>query len=79
VQAAIDEMSLLNRKSLLQYRAKSTGNRVPMVTTYHPVLKDLTNILKRHIPILHTNKRMSEVFKDPPWLPSDALEISRTW
>jgi hypothetical protein len=22
---------------------------------------------------------MSEVFKDPPWLPSDALEISRTW
>jgi hypothetical protein len=47
-----------------------------MVTTYHPVLKDLTNILKRHIPILHTNKRMSEVLS---WLPSDALEISRTW
>ena len=66
VQAAIDEMSLLDRQSLLQYRARSTGNRVPMVTTYHPVLKDLTNILKRHIPILHTNKRMSEVFKDPP-------------
>jgi hypothetical protein len=37
-----------------------------MVTTYHPVLKDLTNILKRHIPILHTNKRIREVSKDPP-------------
>ena len=68
VQAAIDEMSLLDRQSLLQYREKPTGSRVPMVTTYHPVLKDLTNILKKHIPILHSNKRMSEVFKDPPMM-----------
>jgi hypothetical protein len=49
-----------------QYRVKSTGNRAPMVTTYHPVLNDIANILKKHIPILHTNKRSSEVFKDPP-------------
>ena len=37
-----------------------------MVNTYHQVLKDLNTILKKHIPILHTNQRMTEVLKEPP-------------
>lgn len=37
-----------------------------MTTAYLPVLKDLKKILKKHIPILHINPRMVEVFKEPP-------------
>ena len=66
VQTAIDEMEQLDRQSLLQYKEKTHTDRVPLVTTYHPVLKDLGRILRKHLPILHTNTRMADVFKDPP-------------
>ena len=66
VQAAINEVSNQDRQSLLQYKERSSGDRVPMITTYHSVLKDLNTILKKHIPILYANKRMADVFKEPP-------------
>jgi hypothetical protein len=58
-----------------------------MVTTNHPVQKNLNKILRKHIPILHTSERMIEVFKDPPLVafrpppppPPPPSEISRTW
>ena len=63
VQAAINEVSNKDRQSLLQYNENTTVNRVPVVTTYHPVLEDLSNFLKKHIPILNVNKIMADVFK----------------
>jgi hypothetical protein len=58
-------MAWLDRQSLLQYKEKSQTNRVPLVTTYRPVLKDLGSILRKHLPILHTNERIADVFKGP--------------
>ena len=66
VQTAIDELSKTDRNSLLLYNRKEEGNRVPLVTTFHPALKNLNTILKSHLPILYNNERMARVFKDPP-------------
>ena len=66
VQTAIDEMAEHDRQDLLRYKQKDNISRVPLVTTYHPVLKNLNSILKQNLPILHSNKRMVEVFKEPP-------------
>ena len=66
VQTAIDEISNKDRKTLLRYKTRTESNRVPLVTTYHPVLKDLNNILRKNLPILHKNEKMAKVFKEPP-------------
>ena len=66
VQSAIDEITTKDRQTLLQYKEKKDNSRVPLVTTYHPVLKNLNSILRKNLPILHTNERMAELFKDPP-------------
>lgn len=66
VQAAIDEMAGHDRQDLLRYKENNNSSRVPLVTTYHPVLKNLNGVLKKNLPILHSNKRMVEVFKEPP-------------
>jgi hypothetical protein len=63
VQTVIDEMARQDRLSLLQYKEKSHTDRVSLVTTYYQVLKDL---VRKHLPILHTNARMADVFRDPP-------------
>ena len=40
--------------------------KIDWITTYHQVLKDLNIVLKKHIPILHANRRMADVLKQPP-------------
>jgi hypothetical protein len=59
-------MAQLDRQCFLQYKEKAHTDRVPLVTTYHPVLKDLSSILKKHLHILHNNTSMANVLKDPP-------------
>ena len=38
----------IDRKNLIQYKEKKTNNRVPFVITYHPVLSNLSNIVRKH-------------------------------
>lgn len=48
-QQKISNLQLIwwpDRQFLLQHREKQKNDRVPLVTTYHPVLKNLTDILK---------------------------------
>lgn len=66
VQSAIDELSSKDRNTLLQYKEREKSSRVPLVTTFHPVLKSLNAILRRHLPVLYNNERMATVFKEPP-------------
>jgi hypothetical protein len=63
VQSAIDEMTAKDRETLLQYKEKKDNSRVPLVTTYHPVLKNLNSILRKSLPILHNNERLAELSK----------------
>ncbi|XP_052680295.1 uncharacterized protein LOC128161092 [Crassostrea angulata] len=66
VQSAIDEITTKDRKTLLQYKEKTDKSRVPLVTTYHLALKNLNSMLRNNLPILYTNERMADLFKDPP-------------
>jgi hypothetical protein len=63
VQAAI-----YRQKTLLSYKHKEEGSRVPLVTTYHHALKNINTctILKSHLTILYNNERMARDFIDPP-------------
>lgn len=56
VQYAIDEIVRKGRKTLLQYNDKIDKTRVPLVTTYHPVLKNHNSILRNNLPILCFNQ-----------------------
>ena len=66
VQNAIDDLAKEDRLSLLKYKPKNEENKVPFVTTYHPVLRGLNAVLKKNLPILYSNDKMVEVFKNPP-------------
>jgi hypothetical protein len=47
-------------------KEKLKNDRVPCMMTYHPRLKQLSNILHKHFQLLSSNKRLPEVFKAAP-------------
>lgn len=65
MQSATDEVDTNDRDTLLQCEEK-TLTRVPLVTTYHPVLRNLNMILRNNLSILYTNERMADLLKDQP-------------
>lgn len=66
VQNAIDDLAKDDRLSLLKYKPKNEDNKVPFVTTYHPVFRGLNTVLKKNLPILYSNDKIVEVFKKKP-------------
>lgn len=66
VKSEIYEIVTKDWKTLLQYKEKTYKNRVPLVTTYYPALKNLNSILRDNLPIVYTNEKMADLFKDPP-------------
>ena len=46
--------------------ARSPTQRVPLVMTYHPSLRNTTKILKRHLPILHISERLRGAIPNSP-------------
>ncbi|XP_065925150.1 uncharacterized protein [Magallana gigas] len=66
IQSAINKITTKDSKTILQYKEKTDKSRVPLVTTYHPALKNINSILRDNLPILYTNERMADLFKDPP-------------
>lgn len=66
LQFAVDEITTKHMETLLRYIEKNDHSRVPLVTTYHPVLKNLDNILRRNLPILYISEKMADLFKDSP-------------
>jgi hypothetical protein len=66
VQSAIDDITTKDRQILLQYKKKKDNSRVPLVTTYHTVLKNPNSILRKNLSILRNNEGMTDLFKGPP-------------
>ena len=48
INHCFDKASGIDRKDLIQYKEKKTNSRVPIVITYHPVLSNLSNIVRKH-------------------------------
>ena len=47
-----------DRDDILEYKNKQTSERVPYVLTYHPRLRMLGSVLKRHFYLLKTKERL---------------------
>ncbi|XP_041472560.1 uncharacterized protein LOC121421825 [Lytechinus variegatus] len=69
VQLAINKVRSLPRSEVLKPKSdKKTTDRIPLVTTFHPNLPPLRNILCDNHHILHTSDRLQQAFPDTPLL-----------
>ena len=41
---------------------KTLTNRIPLVTTCHPLLKDFAKVIKKHLHLLHINDEVEKAF-----------------
>ena len=39
---------------------------IPLVITYHPLLKDFASVIKKHLYVLHLSKDIKEIFSPGP-------------
>ena len=42
------------------------GNRVPLVLTYHPRLKNINDIVRKHLVFLYAKEQVENIFTSPP-------------
>ncbi|XP_072169503.1 uncharacterized protein [Diadema setosum] len=70
VQQAINKVRSLPRSEVLKPKTnkQDTTDRIPLVTTFHPNLPSLHNILRDNHHILHTSDRLSQAVPDTPIL-----------
>jgi hypothetical protein len=54
------------RLSTLNYKQKTSANRVPVVVTHHPHNPPLRQWLSKHLPILHSSEKMKQAVPAPP-------------
>ena len=64
--ATYNEVLGMERNSVLEYKNKEKNDRVPFVLTFHPRLRSLGSVLKRHFHLLQTNDRLRKSFLEPP-------------
>ena len=65
---AYNDVLAMDREDVLEYKSKQTSERVPYVLTYHPRLRMLGSVLKRHFHLLQTNERLRKAFQEPPMI-----------
>ena len=61
-----DRTKDLARNSLLQDKEKSQERRTPFSTTYNTNHPEISKIINRHWPILHTNRELAKTFQNRP-------------
>ena len=64
--ATYNEVLGMERDSVLEYKNRKGSERVPYVITFHPRLRSLGSVLRRHFYLLKTNDRLRKAFADPP-------------
>ena len=56
-------------------RKKDTKMKgIPLVITYHPLLKDFASVVRKHLYILYLNKEVKEIFTTGPCFHSEGQE-----
>ena len=66
VNKQINRARSIPRDSLLQYKPKSEKEQTPLVLTYHPEIRLVTQIAKRLQPILNSDLLLQHLFSVPP-------------
>ena len=68
VSAQISKAASVPREETLEYKEKDKLSRIPLVTTYHPHPPNLSNIVRKHLPIFHLSPKLQHAIPDPPVL-----------
>ena len=55
------ELTKLNSLILLEIK-KTETNGIPLVITYHRLLKDFAKVIKKHLHLLHINDEVEKAF-----------------
>ena len=63
-----NEVLGMERDSVLEYKNRKKSERVPYVITFHPRLRSLGSVMRRHFYLLQTNDRLRKVFEEPPMI-----------
>ena len=58
----------LDRKKLLEEKAKKQSNRIPLVLTYNRTLPNVKRAISNNWNLLHINQEFKDVFQEPPIL-----------
>jgi hypothetical protein len=66
VNEKIKEVSGMNREETLEYKKKESSGRVPFVLTFHPRLRQLGTVLRKHFHLIQRNERLRKAFPDTP-------------
>lgn len=66
VTSAINLGKSVERKSLLEYKDKTSMDRVPLVLTYDSRLANASYLIRQHMPTLHADDRLKSIFREPP-------------
>jgi hypothetical protein len=66
VNKAIKEVKEMPRDSLLEYKEKQKNQRIPFVLPYHPRMRGVSQILRKHFTSLTSSERLRKTFLEPP-------------
>ena len=68
IQTTLSEVSFAGRQSTLQQKAKARKQILPFVTTYHPLVCNLKNILLLNWDLIQNQPLLNTIFQNPPIL-----------
>ena len=67
IEKTVSEVSFAERQSALKKQTKQTkGKIMPFVTTYHPGVKNLTQILMQKWSLIQNQLLLKTIYKTPP-------------
>ena len=68
INEGIERTKTLDRKKLLEEKAKKQSNRIPLVLTYNRTLPNVKRAIPNNWNLLHINQEFKDVFQEPPIL-----------
>ena len=68
INEGIERTKTLDRKKLLEEKAKKQSNRIPLVLTYNRTLPNVKRAISNNWNLLHINQEFKDVFQEPPIL-----------
>ena len=66
IQTTLSEVNFAKRQSALQQKKKTRKQILPFVTTYHPSVRNLKNILMQNWNLIQNQPLLKSIFKDLP-------------
>ena len=66
IRESFNQVADKSRENLLQYKTKTTNNRVPFVITYHPDIPNPAKIINQHWHLIEQDQKLHKIFPEKP-------------